>query len=75
MNTYSLEQKLELMADILDVDSKELHPDMKLSELEWDSVTALSYIAMMEEVFKKEVKGMQIKNFVTLQDAIDLMEN
>lgn len=75
MSEYALEQKMELIADILDMDVDELDPGMKLSELDWDSVTSLTYIAMMEEEFGKEVSGAQIKGFVTLQDALDLMED
>lgn len=73
MSSYSMEQKMELIADILDREVDELSPDMTLSDLEWDSVISLSYIAMMDEEFGKEVKGAQIKAFKTLQDALDLM--
>lgn len=68
------EKKLELLADILDMDAADISPEMKLAELGWDSVTALSFIAMVDEEFGKEVKGAQIKNFVTIQDALNLME-
>lgn len=68
------EKKLELLADILDMDAGDLTPETELSSLEWDSVTALSFIAMVDEEFGKEVKGAQIKNFVTVQDALNLME-
>lgn len=74
MKDYTVDQKMELLADILDVEATDLKPETKLSELDWDSLVSLSYIAMMEEEFGKEVKGSQIKNFVTIQDAIDLME-
>ena len=70
----TLEKKLELRADILDMEADELTPETKFSDLEWDSVTALSFIAMMDEEFGKEVKGAQIKGFVTIQDALNLME-
>ncbi len=74
MSANSMTEKMELIADILDMDPDELDPGMKISELNWDSVTSLSYIAMMEEEFGKEIKGAQIKSFVTLQDVLDLME-
>jgi len=74
MSTYTMDKKMELLADILDVEPTDLSPEMKLSELDWDSLVSLSYIALMEEEFGKEIKGAQIKSFVTIQDALDLME-
>ena len=71
----SMEKKLELIAEILDVEAEELTPETKLAELEnWDSVAALSFIAMMDEEFGKEIKGAEIKKFVTVQDALNVME-
>lgn len=68
------EKKLELIADILDMDASELTPETEFASLDWDSVAALSFIAMVDEEFGKEVKGAQIKNFVTIQDALNVME-
>ena len=69
------EEKMELIAEILDVDVDDISPETVLAEIdEWDSVAALSFIAMMDDEFGKEVKGAQIKQFVTIQDALDIME-
>lgn len=69
------EEKMELIAEILDVDVEDISPETVLAEIdEWDSVAALSFIAMMDDEFGKEVKGAQIKQFVTIQDALDIME-
>ena len=68
------EKKLELLADILDVDVEELSPERELAEFDWDSVAILSFIAMMDEEFGKEMKGAEIKKFVTIQDALNAME-
>lgn len=69
------ENKLELLAEVLDLEPEDLQPEMKLDELEeWDSVAALSFIAMMDEEFEKEVKSAEIKQFVTIQDAMDIMK-
>ena len=70
----TIEKKLELLADILDVDVEELAPEKELSEFDWDSVAILSFIAMMDEEFGKEMKGAEIKKFVTVQDALNSME-
>ena len=72
----TIEKKLELIADILDVEVEELTPETEFAALEnWDSVAALSFIAMMDEEFGKEIKGAEIKQFVTIQDALNVMEN
>jgi len=68
------EKKLELLADILDVDTDALTPEKELAEFDWDSVAILSFIAMMDEEFGKEMKGAEIKKFVTIQDALNAME-
>lgn len=69
------EKKMELIAEILDVDVEDISPETVLADIEeWDSVAALSFIAMMDDEFGKEVKGAQIKQFVTIQDALDIME-
>lgn len=70
-----IERKLELFAEVLDLDVDEIILDKKLEEYdEWDSVAVLSYIAMMDEKFGKEIKGAEIKEFVTVQDALNAME-
>lgn len=70
----TVEKKLELIADILDADVDDLKPETELSELDWDSVASLSFIAMMDEEFEKEVRSADIKKLVTIQDMLDLME-
>lgn len=72
MNT---EKKIELLAEILDLETGDIRPEMQLSELEeWDSIAILSFIAMMDEEFGKEMKGAEIKKFITVQDALDAMK-
>ena len=68
------EKKLELIAEILDVDVSELSPEMELDSFDWDSVAGLSFIAMVFENFNKAVKGADLKKLVTIQDALDMME-
>ena len=71
----NIEKKLELIAEILDEDVEDLGPEMEMASLEnWDSVAVLSFIAMMDEEFGKEMKGAEIKSFVTIQDALNVME-
>ena len=68
-------KKIELLADILDADPSEIEEDMELTSVgDWDSLAVLSFIAMMDEEFGKEVNGATVKKIVTVADALALME-
>lgn len=69
------EKKMEMLAEILDLEVEEFTPATKLSTLsEWDSIAILSFIAMIDEEFGKAIKGAEIKQFETIQDAMNVME-
>ena len=71
----TIEKKKELLADILDVEPEEVVEEKELADLgEWDSLAILSFIAMMDEEFDKEIKGDVVKSLVTVADAFALME-
>ena len=68
-------EKMEIMADVLDMDVADISPTMKLSDVDaWDSVAALAFIAMMDEKFKKTMKGSELRTFETVQDALNVMQ-
>ncbi len=69
------EEKMQIIADVMDLETSEITPDTKLADLDsWDSVALLSFIAMMDEKFNKAIKGAEIRNFVTVQDAMNAMK-
>ena len=68
------EKKMELLADIFDVEVDELTSETELGSLDMDSVTVLSFIAMMDEEFGKEIKGSEVRNLKTIQDMLDIMK-
>lgn len=71
----SNQEKLEKLAEIMDLEVEEIKEDAILADIdEWDSVAALSFIAMMDEEFGKAVKGAEIRQFVTIQDVLNAME-
>lgn len=71
----SVQEKLEKLAEIMDLEVDELNEDTVLADIdEWDSVAALSFIAMMDEEFGKAIRGAEIRQFVTVKDAMDVME-
>ena len=69
------ERKLEVLAEILDVDAEQLRPETFLSDLEeWDSIALISFMAMMDDEFDKIVKGSDVKEQKTIKDLMALME-
>ena len=68
------EKKLELLADVFDVEPDELKPETEVDTLDFDSVTVLSFIAMMDEEFGKEIKGSEVRALKTVKDMLDIME-
>ncbi len=71
----SEKEKIALMEEIMDLDEGTLTMKSVLEDIdEWDSVAILSYIAAVDEHFDKIVKGSDIKKFVTVKDAVEMMK-
>jgi acyl carrier protein len=70
-----LQTKLNLLEEILDLDQGSLELTTRLDSLrDWDSVAAISLIALVDEHFDKTITGAMIKEFKTVQDIINIME-
>ena len=71
----NLEQKIELIAELLELEVSDFTPETNLDDLEeWDSLAAISYVVMMDEKFGVVAKPSDIKNFHTIQDILDSMK-
>lgn len=69
------QEKLEHIADIMDLELAELNEDSVLADFEeWDSVAILSFIALMDEHFGKAMKGAEVRSLVTVIDLLNVME-
>ena len=69
------EEKIELIADILEVEPDEVQEDMVLEDFEtWDSVAVLSVIAMMDEHFGKYPHASEIRSYIKVGDLMKNME-
>ena len=69
------EEKLEIIADILEVEADELQEDTVLDDFEtWDSVAVLSVIAMMDEKFGKYPHASEIRQYIRVIDLMNSME-
>lgn len=58
----------------MDLEEGMLTEETVLDDLaEWDSMSKLSFIVMMEDEFGKKVNAEQVRNFKTVQDMLDCM--
>lgn len=70
----SLEEKLELLEDIMDYDDA-LKPEMVLADLEeWDSLSTLALAAKVRELYGTNLTSDQILQFETVQDVCDYLK-
>ncbi len=68
-------EKIALMEEIMDLNEGTLSLDSVLEDIdEWDSVAILSYITEVLDKFRKTVKGSEVKKFVTVRDAVEIMQ-
>ena len=67
-------EKLALLEEAFDMDEGTLSADMQLDEIEeYDSMTKLSLIVMVDEEFGKNLTGEEIKEFKRVQDILNIM--
>jgi acyl carrier protein len=70
-----IESFIELFADQFDdVEAGALTPETEFKQVEgWNSLVALSVIAMIDEEYDVTVKGNDITSSVTIQDLYDIV--
>lgn len=70
-----LQEKINQLEDILELDQGTLEVATRLDSLEeWDSVAAISLMALVDEKFDKQLTSNEIKNFKTIGDILKAME-
>lgn len=68
-------EKLNLLEELLDIEKNTLNEDTLLDKLsEWDSMAAVSTIAMFDSDFDKIVTPDEVKGFTIVKDIMDIME-
>lgn len=69
------EEKIAILEELMEVDEGTLTAETLLSNIEeWDSVSLLSFMAMLDEKFGKIVIGSEIKTKETVEDLMAMME-
>ena len=70
-----IKEKLALIEECMDLDVGTINESDELDSFEeWDSVTALSIIAMVDEQFHKTLSGEDLKAAKTVADILAMME-
>lgn len=71
----SYQEKMEIIADILDMEVDELNDTMELEKIEtWDSLAVLSVISIMDSKFGKLPHAREILNCKKVSDLLDIMQ-
>lgn len=67
-------KKLEMLAEVLDIDVADISADTDLDSLEeWDSMAYLNFIVLLDDEFEKKVESAVIKGCKKVSDLMDLM--
>lgn len=71
----TLEEKMELLEDVLDMDQEDIDASMSLSEMdEWDSLSKLGLMAEVKTKMNQRLSVEEIQNFQTIQDILDYLQ-
>lgn len=71
----SEQEKIETLADILEMEEADITRDMLLDDCEaWDSVAVLSVISVMNENFNRFPHAEEITAYKTVGDLMDAMK-
>ena len=69
-----INEKMELFAEILEMEADELNKDALLEDLDaWDSLAKLLLISAMETHFQKTLTADDMRKFCTVKDVLDCM--
>lgn len=69
-------EKLALLEEIFEIDEGSLEPETLLVDVEeYDSITKLAIIVMMEDEFGVKLDSDTVKAFVTVNDILNLMKD
>ena len=71
----TIDEKLSLLEETMEIDEGTLKADMDLSDVdEYDSMSKLSIIVMLQDEFGVKITSEQIRAFVKVQDILDIMK-
>lgn len=69
-----MDQFREGLAEILEIDTAEVTPDLRLEDHAWDSLAIVSTIALIDEVYDETVSADALAECQTVADVESLVE-
>ncbi len=71
----TMEEKIALLEDLMELDEGELDVNAELDDIEeWDSLSKLSLMATIKKLYNKAITVDELKNFKTVKDICDYLE-
>ncbi len=71
----SEQEKIEMIAEVLEVETEEVVPEKELSDYDtWDSVAILSVISIMNEKFEKFPSAKEVLQNKTVSDLMQFLQ-
>ena len=67
-------EKIDLLADMFEVETDDIQPELTLDSLAWDSIKRITFIALVDEHFKKAASGAALKELKTVSDLLEIMD-
>ena len=67
-------KKIELLAELFEVDEAEITPEKQLSELHWDSMNMLGLIALFKAEMDIKLAPAKLRTFKTINDILQEMK-
>lgn len=68
------EEKISLLEEMFEADAGTISLETALDTLQWDSMSMLSLIALVNERFGKKLIGPQLRSMKTVADIVAVME-
>ena len=63
-------KKMELLAELFEVEVAEITPEKQLSELNWDSMNMLGLIALFKAELDIKLTPEKLRTFTTINDIL-----
>lgn len=67
-------RKIELLAELFEVDEAEIKPEKQLSDLQWDSMNMLGLIALFKAEMNIKLEPAKLRTFKTINDILQEMK-
>lgn len=67
-------KKIELLAELFEVEESEIVPEKTLEELHWDSMNMLGLIALFKSEMNIKLEVAKLRSFRTVNDIFEEMK-